>query len=128
MHAQIFAFKCKYVKTLSDTGTAIILVIVSGRPRLLNGLQEVSAAVLEAYLPGPMGGQAVAEVLAGVVAPSGRLPFTYPKNAGDFPYPYHRKLNNLCISSSGSWIPCEVCAGWCVCSLFDTLRIVNWLC
>ena len=99
----------QYVKSLSAAGTPTVLVIVSGRPRLLNGLAEVSAAVLAAYLPGPMGGQAVAEILAGVVPPSGRLPFTYPKNAGDFPYPYHRKLNNMCVAASGSYAPCEVC-------------------
>ncbi len=96
------------MKSLNAAGASIILVIVSGRPRLLNGLKEISAAVLEAYLPGPMGGRAVAEVLAGVVAPSGRLPFSYPKNAGDFPYPYHRKLNNKCVATSGAYIPCEV--------------------
>jgi hypothetical protein len=43
------------------------------------GLKEVSTAVLAGYLPGPMGGQAVAEILGGLVSPSGRLPFTYPK-------------------------------------------------
>ncbi|CAN0429837.1 unnamed protein product, partial [Ectocarpus sp. 13 AM-2016] len=45
-------------------------------------------AVLHAYLPGPAGGQAVAEVLFGSVNPSGRLPITYPRHSGNIPMPY----------------------------------------
>jgi beta-glucosidase len=51
-----------YVKALASTGKVIVTVIVSGRPRLLHGIAEVSDAVLEAYRPGPMGGQVIAEV------------------------------------------------------------------
>lgn len=76
---------------------------MSGRPRLLNGIAEVSEAVIEAYLPGPMGGQAVAEVIAGITPPSGRIPFTYPKSTANIPYPYHHKVNSQC-----SYGNCEV--------------------
>lgn len=100
-----------YVKLLNDSGTApIITVILSGRPRLLNGCAEASDAVLEGYLPGPMGGQAIAEIISGTVIPSGRLPFTYPKHSGNIPYPYNRKLNDMCTDPSNgfSYVECEV--------------------
>jgi beta-glucosidase len=95
----------EYVHSLSAATSPIVLVIVSGRPRLLNGIADVSAAVIEAYLPGPMGGQAVAEVISGLTAPSGRLPFTYPKSNANIPYPYHHKVNSQC-----SYGNCEVSA------------------
>ena len=78
-------------------------MIVSGRPRLLNGIADVSTAVIEAYLPGPMGGQAVAEVISGLTVPSGRIPFSYPKSSANIPYPYHHKVNSQC-----SYGNCEV--------------------
>jgi beta-glucosidase len=88
----------------------VVTVIISGRPRLLNGCKEASDAVLDAYLPGPMGGQAVAEIIAGQVVPSGRLPFNYPKHHGAIPYPYHRKPSNKCTQEGNgfNYIPCEV--------------------
>eukprot|EP00604_Paraphysomonas_vestita_P001495 CAMPEP_0174822222 /NCGR_PEP_ID=MMETSP1107-20130205/14408_1 /TAXON_ID=36770 /ORGANISM="Paraphysomonas vestita, Strain GFlagA" /LENGTH=839 /DNA_ID=CAMNT_0016040611 /DNA_START=23 /DNA_END=2542 /DNA_ORIENTATION=- len=87
----------EYVQTLaSSTTTPIVLVIISGRPRLLNGIASVSSAVLEAYLPGPMGGQAIAEVISGAVSPSGLIPFNYPKSSANIPYPYHHKVNSQC--------------------------------
>jgi beta-glucosidase len=92
------------------TSKPIVLVIISGRPRLLNGCAESADAVLEAYLPGPMGGQAIAEVLSGRVVPSGRLPFSYPKHHGAIPYPYHRKTSDMCTDPNNGfrYIPCEV--------------------
>lgn len=93
-----------FVKALASLGPPVITVLVMGRPRLLSGAAEASTAVLHAYLPGPMGGRVVAEVLAGVVVPSGRLPFTYPKHEGDIPYPYYHKPGDQCIGM----MPCQV--------------------
>ncbi len=85
-------------------------VIISGRPRLLNGCKEASDAVVEAYLPGPMGGQAIAEIIQGIVVPSGRIPFSYPKYPGALPYPYHHKPGNKCTNPDNGfeYITCEV--------------------
>ena len=66
------------VAAIAETNTPVILVIIEGRPRLLNNAPSLSAAVIDAYLPGPFAGQAMAEILFGVTSPSGRLPFTYP--------------------------------------------------
>jgi len=52
---------------------------------------EKVPAILEAWLPGEMGGQAVAEVLFGRYNPSGRLPLTFPRHAGQLPAYYNYK-------------------------------------
>jgi beta-glucosidase len=97
----------EFVEQLQSYGTPVIMVIVSGRPRLLNGAVGASNAILNAYTPGPMGGQSVAETIVGLNIPSGRLPYTYPKLISNIPYPYHHKPSDICGGSS-TYIECEV--------------------
>jgi len=67
------------VQAIAKTGTAIILVLVEGRPRIIADIEKDANGVLMAYLPGNEGGRAIADVLFGDVNPSGKLPYTYPK-------------------------------------------------
>mmetsp|Transcript_4919 Transcript_4919/g.9247 ORF Transcript_4919/g.9247 Transcript_4919/m.9247 type:complete len:916 (+) Transcript_4919:105-2852(+) len=102
----------EYMEALTaalDPSIPIILILLEGRPRLLQGLPQLADAVLLGYLPGPMGGQAIAEIISGDVSPSGRLPFTYPKDHGSIPYPYHHKPSSLCIDPNDAYnnILCE---------------------
>ncbi len=46
-----------------------------------------TAAVLEAWYPGQLGGEAIAEILSGAVNPSGRLPVTFPQSETQLPHP-----------------------------------------
>jgi beta-glucosidase len=75
------------IGALQATGKPVIVVIIAGRPLGL-GPAENASALLMAYLPGTEGGAAVANVLFGLVNPSGHLPVTWPsaadRNAGDF--------------------------------------------
>ncbi len=64
---------------LQKTGKPMILVLNEGRPRLIRKIEPGSKAILQMYLPGNYGGDALAEILTGDVNPSGRLPYTYPK-------------------------------------------------
>jgi len=66
------------LRRVAETGTPVALVLIQGRPRLLNDTADRPDAVLTAYNPGPEGGQALMEVLYGAVNPSGHLPYTYP--------------------------------------------------
>lgn len=76
------------------TGTPTVVVLNSGRPYSLGGLEDRVAAYLMAYAGGQEGGTAIAEVLAGIVGPSGRLTVSVPKNAGALPYSYNHKLKS----------------------------------
>ncbi|MEM1137762.1 MAG: glycoside hydrolase family 3 N-terminal domain-containing protein [Bacteroidota bacterium] len=82
-----------FVKTLSKTGKPVILVIVAGRPRIINQLVPLVSAAIMAYLPGNEGGRALAEILYGEVNPSGKLPFTYPKFSNCL-VPYDHKTSD----------------------------------
>jgi len=63
-----------------------IVVLESGVPNLMPWLGGVGA-VVEAWYPGGRGGEAIANVLTGKVAPSGRLPITFPAATAQLPQP-----------------------------------------
>jgi beta-glucosidase len=69
----------KLAEALKATGKPIVIVLVEGRPRVINRIAESASAILMAYNPSNEGGTAIADVLFGDVNPSGKLPFTYPR-------------------------------------------------
>jgi beta-glucosidase len=69
----------KLAEAIEATGKPVVLVLVEGRPRIVNRIADHAGAVLMAYNPGNEGGQAVADVLFGDFNPCGKLPFTYPR-------------------------------------------------
>jgi len=77
-------------RAVLETGTPVVLVLIENRPRIFNEVQAGVEAILWAGQPGPFGPQAIAEVLAGDVNPSGKLPFTYPRHPGSL-ITYDRK-------------------------------------
>ncbi|KAF0689395.1 Aste57867_19157 [Aphanomyces stellatus] len=87
-----------YVKALATTGTKIILILVEGRPRLLNGIADVAAAIVFAGLPCEMGGEAISDALFGVTNPSGKMALTYPKTADEtnMATPYYGRVGDNC--------------------------------
>ena len=73
------------LREVHATGTPTVAVVVSGRVHTLDEVERHSAATLLAWLPGIEGGTALAEVLLGEVAPSGRLPVSLPRHVGQLP-------------------------------------------
>ncbi|MFI7431317.1 glycoside hydrolase family 3 N-terminal domain-containing protein [Micromonospora sp. NPDC049836] len=76
------------VRAVLDTGTPVVLVLLTGRPYALGAEYDRAAAVVQAFFPGQRGSRALAEVLAGLVNPSGRLPVSVPRDAGGLPGTY----------------------------------------
>jgi beta-glucosidase len=70
----------KLAEAVAAAGKPVVLVLVEGRPRIINRIAERAGAILMAYNPGNEGGEAVADVLFGDYNPAGRLPFTYPRH------------------------------------------------
>ncbi|WP_413777190.1 glycoside hydrolase family 3 N-terminal domain-containing protein [Anaerorudis cellulosivorans] len=64
---------------LQKTGKPVILVLNEGRPRIIREIEPGSKAIVQLYLPGNYGADALADILTGDVNPSGKLPYTYPK-------------------------------------------------
>ena len=66
-------------------GIPVIAVLFCGRPLMVPWLAEKASALLAAWFPGCEGGHAVADVLTGRTAPSGRTPITWPRAVGQIP-------------------------------------------
>jgi len=60
----------------------VILMLVEGRPRIIRDIVDQAAAVVQCYLPGDHGAEALVELISGEANFSGKLPYTYPKYDG----------------------------------------------
>lgn len=75
---------------LIATGKPVIVVLLASKPLVLPPSAAQAAAVLWAANPGMLGGQAIAEIIAGQVEPSGRLPISFAKHVGQQPTYYNQ--------------------------------------
>ena len=87
----LFGKQLDLVKAIRETGTPVIIVLVNGKPISEPWLQDNIPAIVEAWEPGNLGGQAVAEVLFGEVNPSGKLPLTIARSVGQLRMIYNHK-------------------------------------
>jgi len=76
------------LEALLATGTPVVLVLLVGRPYELSRQVDRLAAVVCGFFPGEEGGPALADVLSGRVAPSGRLPVSFPRAESSQPSTY----------------------------------------
>lgn len=93
------------VKQVAQTGTPVVLVLVEGRPRIINDIVNLADGILMAYLPAEEGGRAIADVLFGDQNPSGHLPFTYPSDSNDIvPYDHNYTDETGPLGFNPQWV------------------------
>ncbi|MCL5743577.1 MAG: glycoside hydrolase family 3 C-terminal domain-containing protein, partial [Acidobacteria bacterium] len=80
------------VDEIARTGKPLVTIILTGRPLTFHNVAAKSQAVLYAWHPGTMGGPALARLLFGETAPSGKLTITFPRTVGQVPI-YYAHLN-----------------------------------
>jgi beta-glucosidase len=80
--------QAELLDALLDSGTPVVVVVVSGRPYALGAVHGRAAALVQAFMPGEEGGGAVAGVLSGRVTPGGKLPVQIPRRPGGQPHTY----------------------------------------
>lgn len=85
----------KLALALAATGKPVILVLNEGRPRIISEFEPQMKAVIQTYLPGNYGGDALVSIIWGDVNPSGKLPYTYPKAANSLTTYDYKPCENL---------------------------------
>ena len=92
----------KLAKELAKTGKPIILILNLGRPRLISDIEALMSAVVNVYLPGNFGGDALSDIISGNVNPSGKLPYTYPLYPNSL-LPYYYKPSEVQNNAQGAY-------------------------
>jgi len=79
------------LEAVAATGTPVVLVLMNGRPLILEWAWDHVPAIVETWFLGVEAGNATADVLFGDVNPSGRLPVTFPRVLGQIPLYYNHR-------------------------------------
>lgn len=79
------------IREVGKLNKPIVLVLIKGRPLLLEGIEAEVDAIVDAWYPGMQGGNAVADVLFGDYNPAGRLTISVPRSVGQLPVYYNTK-------------------------------------
>jgi len=88
---ELTGHQLELVQKVYATGTPTVVILINGRPLAIPWLKDNIPAIIEAWLPGEKGGDAVADILFGDFNPCGKLTITIPRHAGQFPYYYNYK-------------------------------------
>ena len=81
-HINLMGNQLKLVKEIYKRNKNVVVVLINGRPLAEPWIKDNIPAIIEAWEPGCMGGQAIAEVISGDVNPSGKLTITVPYDMG----------------------------------------------
>ncbi len=79
------------LKMIASAGKPVAVVLLNGRPLVLEEESKAADAILEAWYPGTMGAEAVTDVVFGQYNPSGKLTMTFPRSVGQIPVFYYEK-------------------------------------
>jgi beta-glucosidase len=100
--------QAQLVAEVAATGTPTIVVVVSGRVHTLEREASLANALLWSILPGEEGGNALADVLTGAVAPAARLPVTLPRHVGQIPIHHDMRRRGDKAEFYGGYVDREV--------------------
>jgi beta-glucosidase len=75
---------------LAESGTPMVVVLVNSKPAVLPESVLNAAALIQAFNPGMRGGRAIAELVLGLIEPTGRLPVSFARHAGQQPVYYNQ--------------------------------------
>lgn len=78
----------KLLELIASTHKPIVLLVFSGRPLELKWAADHMSAIMETWFPGTEAGNAIADVLYGDAAPTGKLPMSFPYTVGQEPLYY----------------------------------------
>ena len=78
------------LERIAAVGKPVVLLVFSGRPLVLAWAAQHIPSIVEVWYPGTEAGHAVAGVLYGDIAPSGRLPMSFPVTEGQEPLYYNQ--------------------------------------
>ena len=96
-------FQEELLKAVYATGTPTVAVLINGRPLSIRWTAENIPAILEAWMCGEEGGNAIADVLFGDYNPGGRLPITFPRHSGQLPV-YYNHMPSKEYWTTRSWV------------------------
>ena len=91
------------VLELVRTGKPVVVVLMNGRPLAIPKIAENAPAILETWWLGTEAGNAIADVLFGAYNPSGKLPITFPRSAGQVPIFYNEKSTGRPYNPDSKW-------------------------
>ncbi len=88
---QLVGLQNELIEKVFKSGKPTILILINGRPLGVEWASNNLSAIIEAWAPGMYGGQAIAEILYGIVNPSAKLPITIPRSEGQIQMIYNHK-------------------------------------
>lgn len=102
-------FQQRLAEAVLPAAKKSIALIIAGRPYDISEINRQSDAVIYSFYPGPKGGQALAELIFGMMAPSGRLPASLPRSGSRLPVYYNHRISyeamHYCDGEDGPLYP-----------------------
>lgn len=77
------------INELYKLGIPIVMILFNGRPLQLNNIIDKLNAILDVWLPGTLGAEAIVDTLFGIANPCAKLTMSFPQNAGQCPIYYN---------------------------------------
>ncbi len=88
-HLDLPGDQSEQLRALKATGKPVVLIVMAGRPLCIGSDIDATDATIYSFHSGTMAGPALANIIMGDVAPSGRLPMTFPQSEGQIPIYYN---------------------------------------